>query len=123
MPFEGVDWTPFDIISVDAYRSVEVADRFAAGIRSLVAQGKTVAITQFCSATYKGAADKGARGGEIIEWDKDAVRVLRLDGDYIRDEGEQAKASTVRSCSPSSCTNCRIAETLAKTWTWRHTAS
>ncbi len=37
MPFEGVDWTLFDIVSVDAYRSVEVADRFAAGIRSLVA--------------------------------------------------------------------------------------
>jgi len=90
MPFEGVDWTPFDIISVDMYRSVEVADRYAAGIRSLVAQGKPVAITEFGSATYKGAADKGARGGEIIEWDKDAVRALRLNGDYIRDEDEQA---------------------------------
>src|SRR5215207_6108670 len=54
MPFEGVDWTPFDIISLDLYRSVEVADRYAAGIRSLVAQGKPVAITEFGSATFKG---------------------------------------------------------------------
>jgi len=91
MPFEGVDWTPFDIISVDMYRSVEVADRYAAGIRSLVAQGKPVAISEFGSATYKGAADKGARGGEIIEWDKDAVIPLRLNGDNIRDEEEQAR--------------------------------
>ena len=91
MPFEGVDWTPFDIISVDMYRSVEVADRFAAGIRSLVAQGKPVAITEFGSTTYKGAADKGARGGEIIEWDKDTVRALGLNGDYTRDEEEQAR--------------------------------
>jgi hypothetical protein len=90
IPFEGVDWTPFDIISLDMYRSVEVADRYAAGIRSLVAQGKPVAITEFGSATYKGAADKGARGGEVIEWDKEAVRALGLDGDYIRDEDEQA---------------------------------
>ena len=90
MPFEGVDWSLFDIISVDNYRSVEVAGRFAAGMRALVAQGKPVAITEFGSATYKGAADKGARGGEIIEWDKDAVRALRLKGDYIRDEAEQA---------------------------------
>src|SRR5215216_841632 len=90
MPFEGVDWTPFDIISLDMYRSVEVADRFAAGMRSLVAQGKPIAITEFGSATYKGAADKGARGGEIIEWDKEAVIPLRLGGDYIRDEDEQA---------------------------------
>jgi hypothetical protein len=91
MPFEGVDWTPFEIISVDLYRSAEVADRFAAGIRSLVAQGKPLAITEFGSATYKGAADKGARGGEIIEWDIEAVIPLRLDGIYIRDEDEQAR--------------------------------
>jgi hypothetical protein len=90
MPFEGVDWTLFDIISVDLYRSAEVADQFAAGIRSLVAQGKPVAITEFGLATYKGAADKGARSGEIIVWDKDTVRALRLNGDYIRDEDEQA---------------------------------
>jgi hypothetical protein len=90
MPFEGVDWTPFDIISLDLYRSVEVADRYAAGIRSLVAQGKPVAITEFGSATYKGAADRGARGGEIVEWDKEAAIPLRLNGDYIRDEDEQA---------------------------------
>lgn len=91
MPFEGVDWTPFDIISVDLYRSAEVADRYAAGIRSLVARGKPVAITEFGSATYAGAGDKGARSGEIVEWDKHTVIPLRLNGDYIRDEEEQAR--------------------------------
>jgi hypothetical protein len=91
MPFEGVDWTRFDIISLDIYRSAEVADQFAAGIRSLVAQGKPVAITEFGCTTYKGAADRGARGGEIIEWDKDTIKPLRLNGDSIRDEAEQAR--------------------------------
>jgi hypothetical protein len=90
MPFEGVDWTRFDIISLDIYRSVEVADQFASGIRSLVAQGKPVAITEFGCTTYRGSADKGARGGEIIEWDKDTIKPLRLNGEYIRDENEQA---------------------------------
>jgi hypothetical protein len=90
MPFEGVDWTRFDIISLDIYRSAEVADQFAAGIRSLVTQGKPVAITEFGCTTYKGAADRGARGGEIIEWDKDTIKPLLLNGDYIRDEAEQA---------------------------------
>jgi hypothetical protein len=90
MPFERVDWTPFDIISIDMYRSAEVADVYAAGIRSLVAQGKPVAITEFGSATYKGAADMGARSGEIIVWDMDAVIPLRLNGEYTRDEDEQA---------------------------------
>lgn len=90
MPFEGVDWTRFDIISLDLYRSVEVADQFASGIRSLVAQGKPVAITEFGCTTYTGAAGKGARSGEIIEWDKDTIRPLRLNGEYNRDENEQA---------------------------------
>jgi hypothetical protein len=91
MPFEGVDWTLFDIISLDMYRSIEVADRYAAGIRSLVAQGKPVAITEFGACTYKGAADKGARGGEVVEWDKDTIVPVRLNGEYIRDEAEQAR--------------------------------
>jgi hypothetical protein len=90
IPFERVDWQPFDIISVDNYRSVEVAGQYGAAMRALVAQGKPVAITEFGSATYKGAADKGARGGEIIEWDHDTALPLGLDGDYVRDEDEQA---------------------------------
>ncbi|NTV62711.1 MAG: SDR family oxidoreductase [Oscillochloris sp.] len=91
MPFEGVDWALFDIISLDLYRSVEVADRYAAAVRSLVAQGKPVAITEFGSATYRGAADKGARGGEIVVWDHKTVIPLGLNGDYHRDEEEQAR--------------------------------
>jgi len=91
MPFEGVDWTRFDIISLDLYRSAEVADQFASGIRALVAQGKPVAITEFGCTTYRGAADKGARGAEIIEWDKDTIKPRRLNGEYVRDENEQAR--------------------------------
>jgi hypothetical protein len=87
IPFEGVDWTSFDFISVDAYRSIEIADRYRDDIRALVAQGKPVAITEFGCATYRGAADQGARGGMIVEW-KDGTPI-RLNGDYIRDEDEQ----------------------------------
>jgi hypothetical protein len=94
-PFERVDWSPFDIISVDNYRSAEIAGRYREGIRALVAQGqsqgKPVAITEFGATTYKGAADSGARGGEIIEWDVEAGIPLRLNGDYIRDEDDQAR--------------------------------
>lgn len=94
MPFEGVDWAPFDIISLDIYRSAEgagdFADRFAAGVRALAAQGKPVAITEFGCTTYQGGAAKGARGGEIIVWDKDTATPVGLDGDYTRDEAEQA---------------------------------
>jgi hypothetical protein len=90
LPFEGVDWAPFDFLSTDAgYRSIEIADRYRAGIRALVAQGKPVAITEFGCTTHRGAADKGGRGDTIVEWD-DHGRPIRLNGDYTRDEDEQA---------------------------------
>jgi len=94
IPFEGVDWTPFDIVSVDSYRSIEIAGIYPGAIRSLVAQEraaqrKPLAITEFGCATHQGAADKGSRGGMIVEWD-DKANPVRLDGDYVRDESEQA---------------------------------
>jgi hypothetical protein len=90
LPFEGVDWTPFDIISTDAgYRSAEVAAHFRESIRAFVAQGKPAAITEFGCTTYRGAAERGGRGDAIIVWDERA-RPVGLNGDYVRDEGEQA---------------------------------
>lgn len=89
--FERVDWTRFDIVSVDLYRSIEVADRFTEGVRAIVAQGKPVAITEFGAATYRGAGDRGARGLEIVEYDKDTGAPVRLNGAYVRDEEGQAK--------------------------------
>jgi hypothetical protein len=88
VPFEGVDWTPFDIVSVDLHRSKEVAHVYRRGVRDLVAQGKPVAITEFGCSTYRGASDHGARGGEIIEYD--GWTPVRLNGVYVRDEQEQA---------------------------------
>jgi hypothetical protein len=95
LPFEGVDWTPFDFISTDAgYRSIEVADRYRDDIRALVAQGtargKPAVITEFGCTTHHGAADLGGHGDRIVEWDGDDGRPIRLDGDYTRDEAEQA---------------------------------
>lgn len=95
LPFEGVDWTPFDYISTDAgYRSAALAPRFREDIRAFVAQGraqgKPVAITEFGCTTHRGAADLGGRGDSIIEWGKDA-RPVGLRGEYTRDEEEQAR--------------------------------
>jgi hypothetical protein len=89
IPFERVDWTPFDFVSLDFYRSAEVADSYAEGVRTLVAQGKPVAITEFGIAAFEGAADLGARCIEIVEFDA-AGAPLRLDGDFRRDELGQA---------------------------------
>ena len=88
VPFEGVDWQPFDIVSVDLHRSKEIAHVFRQGVRRLVAQGKPVAITEVGCATYRGASDHAARGGEIVEYD--GWTPVRLKGHHVRDEQEQA---------------------------------
>ena len=90
MPLERVDWSPFDIVSVDLYRPAAVADHFRDGVRTLVAQGKPVAITEFGAATYRGAGDRGAQGLEIVEYEKDTRAPVRLNGEYVRDEDGQA---------------------------------
>ena len=94
LPFEGVDWTPFDIVATDGgYRSAEIADRFRDGIRALVehghALGKPVVITEFGCTTHRGAAGLGARGDSIVQWRRTGLPA-RLTGEYVRDEHEQA---------------------------------
>jgi len=99
IPLDGVDWTPFDIISTDAsYRTAHMAVRFREDIRAFVAQGraqgKPVAITEFGCAAHSGAGDMAARGiSDVIEWD-DSGRPLRLKGNPTRDEDEQARYIT-----------------------------
>ncbi|ASF06235.1 hypothetical protein NBRGN_054_00360 [Nocardia brasiliensis NBRC 14402] len=86
--FERIDWSLFDIVAVDLYRSAEVADRFQDGVRALVEYGKPVAITEFGSATYRGAGDRGAQGLDVVEYDSQGP--VRLIGAYERDEAGQA---------------------------------
>ncbi|MFC4911815.1 hypothetical protein [Actinomadura gamaensis] len=89
VPLENVDWTPFDIVSVDLYRSAEIADRFAEGVRGIVAQGRPVAVTEFGSAGYRGAGDLGAHGLDLVEYD-DRRGPVRLKEARERDEDGQA---------------------------------
>lgn len=90
IPFEQIDWTRFDIVSIELIRSAEVADRFRDGVRAYVAQGKPLAITGFGAATWRGAADSAPRSMEIVEYDRATGAPLRLNGTYIRDETGQA---------------------------------
>ncbi|GAA0420429.1 hypothetical protein Acor_30390 [Acrocarpospora corrugata] len=94
LPFEQVDWTPFDIIATDAgYRSAATAATYRESVRALVAQGralgKPVSINEFGCVTHRGAADLGERGDSIIDWGDDGAPT-GLTGDPVRDEHEQA---------------------------------
>jgi hypothetical protein len=89
VPLDAVDWAPFDIVSVDLYWSAAIADQFVDGVRRLVAGDKRAAVTEFGSATYRGAADRGALGLDVLVRDGTGNPV-RLDGAYDRDEAGQA---------------------------------
>jgi hypothetical protein len=89
IPFERVDWSLFDVMSFELIRSAEVADRYAEGIRDVVAQGKPVAITGFGTAAWRGSGAVAPRSMEIVELDGAGLPVRVKDG-YVRDEEEQA---------------------------------
>jgi hypothetical protein len=90
IPTERVDWTRFDIVSLELIRTPEVADKYREAVRSLVAQGKPVAITGFGACAYQGAAERGARAMEIVKYDPATGTPDQLDGEYVRDETGQA---------------------------------
>ena len=87
VPFERVDWTPFDYVAADAYRAARNAATYREEIRDLHRHGRPVVITEFGCCTYRGAADRGGVGFLIVERDHEP---WRLNGHYERDEDGQA---------------------------------
>ncbi|MGQ4600727.1 hypothetical protein [Nocardia sp. R6R-6] len=94
IPLETVDWSRFDIVGLDLYRDARIRDRFADLLRRWFAFDLPVAITEFGCCTYQGAADAGARGFAILDTSDRDASPARLDGDYTRDEDEQARELT-----------------------------
>jgi hypothetical protein len=91
LPFEGVDWTAFDVIAIDAgYPDSATAPGLRERVRAQTAQGKPFAVTEFGCAPHRGAADHAPRSGDIVEYDQDA-RPVRLISSVERDEDEQAR--------------------------------
>jgi hypothetical protein len=87
--WEPVDWSRFDIVSVDAYRDARNTRSFRAGLRERTAHGKPVAATEFGCCAYTGAADRGGLGWDIAEYDEAGVPTIK--GRYERDESEQVR--------------------------------
>ncbi|GAA2731176.1 hypothetical protein [Actinocorallia aurantiaca] len=90
LPFEGVDWSVFDVVATDAgYRDATTPPDFGDRLREQTSQPKPFAVTEFGCTTHRGAAALGGRGESIIEWD-DHARPVRLTTPVTRDEQEQA---------------------------------
>ncbi|MER6721727.1 hypothetical protein [Streptomyces halstedii] len=90
LPFEGVDWAPFDVVATDAgYRDASTADLLESGLRALVSHGKPAAVTEFGCAPYRGAADIASRADQVVAWDGRG-RPAGFTRPVVRDEQEQA---------------------------------
>ncbi|SEL18360.1 hypothetical protein [Nonomuraea pusilla] len=77
-PWEPVDWTPFDVVGVDAYRAAYNAHDYLDDLRAHFRHGKPVAVTEFGTCPYRGAGDRGGSAWMVP------------DG-AVPDEGEQAR--------------------------------
>jgi hypothetical protein len=95
VPVETVAWDRFDIVSVDLYRDAQIRGQFGALLGRYLAGGRPVAITEFGCCTYRGAADAGGRGFAILDTSAlDDGAPPHLNGQYVRDEDEQAREVT-----------------------------
>ncbi len=96
VPLETVEWSRFDFVGVDLYRDARLRDRFSEILQRYFAYERPVAITEFGCCTYRGASYAGGRGFAILDIsarDRESTP-SRLDGEYIRDESEQARELT-----------------------------
>ncbi|MGW6499832.1 hypothetical protein [Nonomuraea angiospora] len=80
-PWEPVDWAPFDVAGVDAYRAAYNAHDFAGELRAQFKHGKPVAVTEFGTCAYRGAGELGGSAWVVPEG-------------AVRDEGEQVRYFT-----------------------------
>jgi hypothetical protein len=87
-PWEEIEWTPFTIVGVDAYRDEANAATLEGQLGALSSNAKPVAVTEFGCCTYQGAGKRGANGWAILQ--EEGGR-QRLKGDFVRDESEQVK--------------------------------
>jgi hypothetical protein len=88
---ELIDWSRFDVVGVDLYRDATNRDHYSRELRRYLSYGRPVVIAEFGCCTFRGAADAGARGWEIVDF---STLPPRLNGDYTRDEDEQAREVT-----------------------------
>jgi hypothetical protein len=102
-PVEVVDWSLFDFIGVDHYRTSKGEDRYAEKIKSYLGQDKPVVNTEFGHSSYQGDRPGDLEFGEV---DTLAVVVRRIPlagrlirprvkgRKHLRDEERQARELT-----------------------------
>lgn len=89
--WEDVDWSDFDIVGVNLYRSRRNADSYVDSLRARVAAahaaGKAFVVTEFGCGAFLGAESWRPGAFRIVNWFAEPPRVR---GDHPRDEQTQA---------------------------------
>jgi hypothetical protein len=90
-PWEAVDWAPFDLVSVDAYRAGHNAGTFRGHLRDFFSHGKPVAVTEYGTCAYRGAGDLGGMAWQpppgAVPDEAEQVRYLNELLDIFEEEG------------------------------------
>ncbi|MYT68210.1 MULTISPECIES: hypothetical protein [unclassified Streptomyces] len=90
-PWEPVDWAPFDLVGIDAYRTAQNADTFRTDLRVSLSHGKPVAITEYGTCAYRGAGDLGGMAWQppqgAIPDEDEQVRYFNELLDIFEEEG------------------------------------
>jgi hypothetical protein len=100
LPFEQVDWLPFDYVGVDHYREARTKERYVEMLQPYLSTGKPVIVTEFGMRTYRGAESSGTLGFGVTDTTRLYLHTRpvigrlfrpRLKGTYERDEAMQAR--------------------------------
>jgi len=89
--WEQVDWSGFDVVGVNLYRSGTDRAAYEQRLRTLVREadraGKPLVVTEFGCGAHVGADRRGAGSFRIVRWFSEQPHVR---GGHVRDEGTQA---------------------------------
>ncbi|MEI5101909.1 abortive phage infection protein [Streptomyces sp. PmtG] len=88
---DEVDWSLFDVVSVNYYSSFADPRGYAKELRPYRRWGKPVAITESGTCTFRGAAGEGGMGWNIVDYTKPKPEIRP---GYVRSERAQARYLT-----------------------------
>jgi hypothetical protein len=84
LTFEDVDWSLFDIVSVDHYREARIKDRYVEMLQPLLGLGKPVLVTEVGMRGYQGAESSGVLGFGIADTHSLFLHHLPTVGRFVR---------------------------------------
>lgn len=107
LPWEGVDWRPFDRAGVDHHRDERIKGRFAETLRPFFASGKPVVVAGSGSRAYEGVHSSGTFGFGVADVQSQFLHALPLIGRFVRPR-LKGRGSVTRGIRPTIRPRCRV---------------